>query len=242
MTIKYLIYGLVDPRTKLVRYIGKSEQGMTRPKGHAFPYNLKPTTHKTCWVKSLLAVGLTYEIVVLQESSPDLVYANEEWWISYGMLSGWPLTNGTLGGVGSRGRKASPELRAQMSANAKAWWASLDSAELVAYKIQCSERMLKPEYVEPNRQRGIERMSTLEAKARASKVAKRLFSTDEARAQSSARLKEIVARPENVERMAGSNNPANTRWADPTQREAARAKMKLRWQDPVYRAARSKKK
>jgi hypothetical protein len=32
--MKYLIYGLVDPRDNLVKYVGKSSKGLIRPKQH----------------------------------------------------------------------------------------------------------------------------------------------------------------------------------------------------------------
>jgi len=41
-----LIYGLVDPRTRLVRYVGQSARG------------LEGTTRRETWIKSLRAIGL----------------------------------------------------------------------------------------------------------------------------------------------------------------------------------------
>jgi hypothetical protein len=39
--MQYIIYGLVDPETEELRYIGKSSTGMSRPKKHFYPSTLK---------------------------------------------------------------------------------------------------------------------------------------------------------------------------------------------------------
>lgn len=107
-----LIYGLIDPRTRLVRYIGLSSTGMHRP---AFHKSLAPheQTYKANWIKSLHALVLDYEIVVLEEEPADLAQA-ERWWIAFGRACGWPLTNLTSGGDGSFGYKHEEATLAKM--------------------------------------------------------------------------------------------------------------------------------
>lgn len=116
---KFLIYGLIDPRTLLIRYVGRSSSGVSRPKSYKNPSNLSMRTsmHLTRWLKGLLAAGLLYEVVVLEElTSADRLNEAEKRWIAYGRLSAWPLVNLTAGGEGLSGYKLSPETKAKISA------------------------------------------------------------------------------------------------------------------------------
>ena len=148
-TPKYLIYGLVDPMTSLVRYVGLSSNGLQRPRVHHCPSTLEAEgdTHKTRWIRSLIADGLRFHIAILQESSADALKADEQWWIAYAKASGWPLTNATSGGEQPRfsdesrakmsaARKrrprspCSPETRAKISAARKGWTPSPETRAL----------------------------------------------------------------------------------------------------------------
>ncbi len=129
----FLIYALVDPRSDAVRYIGKSCAGMRRPAQHTKPAALLKSagTHRTCWIKSLLALHLKPAIRVLEEfeTEADLNDA-ERFWIAQGLGLGWSLTNHTKGGDGgnvgpagiakivaaTRQRVVTQETRARMSA------------------------------------------------------------------------------------------------------------------------------
>lgn len=93
-----IVYGLVDPRTSLVRYVGRSSNGMQRPKHHR--HQLRKD-YRSNWIRELKQHGLSYGIAVLEEyTSPDALGEAERWWIAYGRMSGWPLTNLTDGGDG----------------------------------------------------------------------------------------------------------------------------------------------
>lgn len=118
-----IIYGLVDPRTLLVRYIGLSTSGLYRPRSHTKTRELSKPSHKNNWIKSLIAAGLRYTVVVFDETvSRDALPDLERWWITYGRALGWSLTNLTEGGDGLSG--AAPEVRAKISAAAKRRFAS----------------------------------------------------------------------------------------------------------------------
>lgn len=93
-----IIYGLMDPRTLLIRYIGKSTSYLSRPKQHRFKSSLKKENYKNNWLNELFDAGFDYTIVVL-ESCVDVaaLFDLETWWINYGIMSNWPLTNLTLG-------------------------------------------------------------------------------------------------------------------------------------------------
>lgn len=117
MASRFLVYGLVDPRTGHLRYVGKSTSGMRRPRAHCTPANLRKGTHKANWLRQLVADGTRPEITVLQEcSGPEELYDLEQGWISYFRGLGAPLTNATDGGPGILGIKRSSETRARISA------------------------------------------------------------------------------------------------------------------------------
>jgi len=109
--MKYLVYALVDPRTLLVRYVGKSSCGLKRPR-----YHKSSKRHSYCmnWVRSLQAAGFEYSIVVLEECTLETLSSSERWWIAYGRVCGWPLTNLTDGGEGAVGLVKTPEHRAKL--------------------------------------------------------------------------------------------------------------------------------
>ena len=114
---KYLIYGLMDPRSLLIRYIGRSARGLARARTHRHKIPLAANTRCATWIKSLLNAGLTYDVVVLETvASSEMLNEAERWWIAYALLSEWPLTNHTLGGEGTLGVSPSPESRANRSA------------------------------------------------------------------------------------------------------------------------------
>ncbi len=93
----YLIYGLIDPRTLLIRYIGMSSRGMRRPREHRS--RTAPDTYCRRWVKTLQKHGLDYEITVLEVlTESDGLAQAERWWIAFGKTCGWPLTNIMKGG------------------------------------------------------------------------------------------------------------------------------------------------
>lgn len=95
-----LIYGLRDPRTQEIRYVGSSKRGLARPRVHAGLARRGEPGHKANWIRSLQADGLSYEIVVLErvQTVADLTSA-EMRWIALGKSAG-TLTNLTDGGDG----------------------------------------------------------------------------------------------------------------------------------------------
>jgi hypothetical protein len=114
----------------MVRYIGKSTSGMTRPRNHGKPSRLKDDGHRANWIRSLKREGLTYSIAVLEEvPTMEALYEREMWWIAFGRACGWPLTNLTNGGDGMHGWVASPETRARISAAAKRRFSTAEARE-----------------------------------------------------------------------------------------------------------------
>lgn len=108
------IYTLADPRTGIVRYVGKAVNVKKRFQAHL---ECRKTTKCSSWVKSLQYIGLKPIIEVLEEvDSP-----NEEWqeserfWIETLRFIGCPLTNLDSGGNGRK--RLSAETRLKISAS-----------------------------------------------------------------------------------------------------------------------------
>ena len=114
---QFLIYGLVDPQTGQLRYIGKSSHGLQRPKEHMCPGKLKrEQTHKSHWIRHLLSMGASPEILILEElfSYVELDEA-EIRLIEYYTSIGCSLTNHTKGGDGVFGYKHTLDSRKKIS-------------------------------------------------------------------------------------------------------------------------------
>lgn len=109
------IYGLADPRTGRIRYIGKSIRPIERLGNHVN----EPTSqcHRSHWLAELKALGLSPALVILEAVPSDKSWQQaERVWIASGRSSGWPLVNNTDGGDGVAG--LSSESRARI---ARAW-------------------------------------------------------------------------------------------------------------------------
>lgn len=116
-----LIYGLFDPITGLIRYVGKSCRGFSRAWDHMKPFSLKKdgNTHKTRWIKKLAEQGLRPKPVILEVCDSKQETAEREiQWIKDLRLIGLPLTNITDGGDGTPGRIHSEATRRKIATKA----------------------------------------------------------------------------------------------------------------------------
>ncbi len=117
-----IVYGLVDPITLNIRYIGKTINGMSRPYEHFKPSSLKEgNTKKNNWLKKLFTQNLLPFIIVINEFdqiSNDELYLKEQESIKYYKQFN-DLTNLGDGGPGMTGFKFSEESRKKMSESAK---------------------------------------------------------------------------------------------------------------------------
>lgn len=98
MTSKYLIYGLSDPETLVMRYVGKSSCGLTRPNAHCSPGSLKrDKSYKANWIRECLVRNKKPVITILEElNSAEDLNTREKYWIAQYST----LTNLTIGGDG----------------------------------------------------------------------------------------------------------------------------------------------
>lgn len=85
------IYGLIDPTTSSIRYIGKSRDPHTRLNEHL---KEQSDNAKCRWLRKLKSVGAVPVLVVLEEVSDGRDISEvEKLWIDMGFRSGWNLTN-----------------------------------------------------------------------------------------------------------------------------------------------------
>lgn len=184
MERRRIIYGLTDPKTGEVRYIGKSSSGMRRPRDHFTESSLKQhaRTHKAKWIRKVHASGNACGIVVLEECMDESALNSAEIrWIAHGRAQGWQLTNATDGGEGVTGLRMSEETKAKLSAANKgrkltdAHRAKMSAAMKDRYfspehraRISAAQkgRKLSPERIDQLRQANMGRKNTPEAIAK----------------------------------------------------------------------------
>jgi hypothetical protein len=119
--IKYVVYGLHDPRTNELRYIGKTTYGVyRRMRNHYRSARIGRNTHVAHWLASLEREGLAPTVRILDTCLfPELLNDIERQWIANARKRGARLTNLTDGGEGALGRRQSEEAKARISAAAK---------------------------------------------------------------------------------------------------------------------------
>jgi group I intron endonuclease len=124
------IYGLIDPITNQLRYVGKSINPKNRLRKHISERNLHDS-YKDRWVRKLYNLDLRPELIIIDviNNETDDWRFWEVFYISYFKSIGCNLTNGTLGGdqpPSTKGRKQSLETRTKMSKSKSgkppAWW------------------------------------------------------------------------------------------------------------------------
>lgn len=95
------IYGLIDPESQQIRYIGKSIRPRERLRDHM---NEISNCHRSHWLRRLRARGQMPELVILEEIRGEWPWQEaERYWIARAKALGWPLVNNTNGGDGVEG-------------------------------------------------------------------------------------------------------------------------------------------
>lgn len=113
--MKPVIYGLFDPTTHEIRYVGKTCNLAKRLHGHRSGDRRRAHRHLMRWLASCLERG-GLDVEVLQEcvSAAELNEA-ETFWIGYWRYVGANLLNRTNGGDGTPGLQVSEDTRRRMS-------------------------------------------------------------------------------------------------------------------------------
>ena len=91
------IYGLRDPLTEEIRYVGKSNDPKKRFEFHM--YCNDTNRHKKHWIMSLKRIGTKPDLVILEKTNEQDWEEREKHWIKYGRDNGWRLTNLSDGGL-----------------------------------------------------------------------------------------------------------------------------------------------
>lgn len=228
MPIHRLVYGLLDPRTQEVRYVGKSSWGMARPRGHVLPSVLsKDNSAKAAWLHELLALNLLPVVRVFEVvDTLEALNAREIAWIKHGEDAGWPLLNMTFVSKGAPRAQALRESRTvRMRDNAH--------ASIVRHtdehKAALSERMKGNQYALGS-QRSDASKQALSAQMKGNSYAKGWAPTPEWRLKQSERMKanryaagRVIPDEERLRRTA-SVRAAYATWT-PEQRAAHVAKI-----------------
>ena len=94
----HYIYGLVDPFTDEIRYIGQSTSPWSRLKTHL---NERNNTHKCHWIQKCISMGKKPGLTIIEEVKQQNQWQERErYWISYAKKNNWNITNSTSGGDG----------------------------------------------------------------------------------------------------------------------------------------------
>lgn len=101
------IYALRDPNSRLIRYVGAAIDPLARYQRHLSPSQLRASTYKIRWIKMLLAHGQCPDLLILDETDEQHWQSAERSFITIYRSCGYPLTNGTGGGAGRIGARAS---------------------------------------------------------------------------------------------------------------------------------------
>lgn len=109
------VYGLVDPQSLEVRYLGKTTAGLKRPLSHGRPSSLQLDFPVHRWITALRRRCSDFAVVILEYAAPRELDDLERFWISQGRGMGWRLLNVTSGGEGAPGRTPSPIHRSRVA-------------------------------------------------------------------------------------------------------------------------------
>lgn len=162
---KTIIYGLIDPRTNQLRYIGKTVSSLKkRLQQHVNDARRgRVSIRRFHWINSLSHAGIMPEIFELETTTDDWQGA-EQFWIGYFRFIGAALVNATAGGDGLQNFTHSSETRRKQSDAAKLRYA--DPAER-----KRSGDAVRAAYRDPatreNLRNSLRNAWTLEARARA---------------------------------------------------------------------------
>ena len=104
------IYGLADPRSGCIRYVGKTSRTLKERYRRHISTSKRKGTYKENWIQSILRHGEKPGIVLLEECAEDNWQEREVAWIA--SFPKEQLTNSTIGG--ELGAVFTPEIRAKL--------------------------------------------------------------------------------------------------------------------------------
>lgn len=92
------IYGLIDPTTNQIRYVGQSNDPWKRFARHISPSAESEGNYKSRWIAKLMKNGLMPRLTIVDRIPKELVNERERDFISLMKFLGFDLTNLTKGG------------------------------------------------------------------------------------------------------------------------------------------------
>lgn len=123
------VYGLLDPCSRELRYVGWSIHPETRLRQH-IAKNHKEHGRKADWIRSLLESGQKPQIVILETGHDNRYHDAETTWIWLYRQMGVRLTNATNGGQGMLGYRMSTASRELIAASKRGKKRAPFSAEM----------------------------------------------------------------------------------------------------------------
>lgn len=108
-----LIYGLVDPTSDELRYIGQTSRPTQRLGQHLRTARQRSNLHVAAWIRGLLDREARPEIVPIEKCDRADADDSEQFWIEYFRSLGCRLTNRSIGGKAPRGWHHSEEQKAK---------------------------------------------------------------------------------------------------------------------------------
>lgn len=98
MPRRIVIYGLCDPFSGQLRYIGKTDNVRERLRQHVCDARRGRTTRTAAWIRSLLKMHKWPRAVTIERTTEDQWQEREKYWIAHFREVGCDLTNTTCGG------------------------------------------------------------------------------------------------------------------------------------------------
>lgn len=149
------VYGLVDPRTDEVRYVGKTiASPYGRYRSHVKDAEIGKIGHRSNWIRQLSHLDLRPRLLIIEQGVPvSTINDRERWWVQSGRSWGWDLTNATRGGEGAirwsddsrknlsramKGKKRSPEAVALTAAAHRGMKRSESTCEKLSTSIRAA--------------------------------------------------------------------------------------------------------
>ncbi len=190
---RIIIYGVSDPRTDEIRYVGVTKQ-LLRDRALSHAYS-KGRSHRSRWFQKLRSEGIVPHFFILQELDDNEDWADaEQFWIAYWKFLGARLINRSLGGGGPKGLIRSKETREKMRQNALRQF-----SDPVA-KAKCVDAMRAARRTPESRKRtsiaSIEIQNRPEVKRKIVAAAIRQHADPEKKVKHAKAVRDALARPE----------------------------------------------
>ena len=203
------IYGLIDPRDHVCKYVGKADKPEFRYQEHLVE---DYQSMKCNWVQFLVRSNTPPTLIILETVRKDCWQDRERHWIAKFRADGLPLVNGTDGGDGGR---PTEEVRKRIGAASRQVWES-------------------DEYRERHRVAALQALNN-GGRERISEAQRKRFEDPEQRANISQMLRESWVR----RRKAGTASHSKTHsdnirkaLADPDVKARQSKNIRLAWKNP----------